>query len=357
MESSQMKRILIGLFFAAGLSAFGRIVDSSDPGFQVRGIRYSERTDSGLRFHRFREDILNRPRKELGVNPKKTRNATGGVLTFCTDSETLSIRFDILDVSWVGTAFGVYENGGLIREFFFPQKTAEVVLDVDSTQKGLSCFEVTLPTHADAVFRNVEICDDAELKPVPESARPVYVALGDSISHGVGQEGATHKTWPFLLSEKLNAELFNLAVGGGKVSVPIAEMLEDWSKIDLITVLVGYNDLHFDRKTPEAYRERYAELLDAIRAIHPETRIACITALYTERPESDKTGHSIQEFRDELIDLVRERQKADARLILIEGDQISSRANLRDGGVKDPVHLSVDGAAMLADELYKKLTE
>jgi len=178
--------------------------------------------------------------------------------------------------------------------------------------------------------------------------------LGDSISHGTGQDGYGHKTWPFLLSRKLEMELFNLAVGGGKIAVPVGEMLEDWEQIDLITILIGYNDLHFDGKTPEQYREKYNELLDTIRKNHPETKIVCITPLYTKKPISKKTGNTIDEFRAELTELVAERN--DPNLILVEGDKISSENNLRSDNPKDPVHLSIEGAALFADELFQILS-
>ncbi len=130
-------------------------------------------------------------------------------------------------------------------------------------------------------------------------------------------------------------------------------MPDNWrnSKAPCITILIGYNDLHFDGKTPEEYRARYSELLNVIRENHPQTEIYCITPLFTKKPISDKNGIAIQEFRDVLTALVQQRSTADKHLHLIDGAAISSEANLRQDRRSDPVHLGGKGAAMLAEEL------
>ncbi|VGO14517.1 hypothetical protein PDESU_03079 [Pontiella desulfatans] len=327
-------------------------VPATDPGIEVRGTKYAQPRNAGLRFQRHREDVLQLPRKELGINPDKARNGSGIVLAFQTDSDSIRANFRILSANYMGSAFGLFEDGKLAKEFKFNPKTSEAKLEFE--RRGSGCFEIALPSFANVEFLGLEL--DGQLKkPSPPNA-PVYVALGDSISHGVGQHGATHTTWPFLLSRKLNAELFNLAVGGGKVSVPIGNMLEDWKRIDYITILVGYNDLHFDQKTPEGFATQYGELLDAIRANHPDTPVYCISLLHTKKPTSEKTGHTANEFRTALSKLVGTRAQTDAHLHFVAGETITSAKNLQADNPKDPVHLGEEGAAMLADELYRIIT-
>lgn len=314
---------------------------------EVHGIRYVSESETGIRFARFREDILNLPRAELGLNPDKARNATGGIVAFTTDARKITARFKILSANYMGAGFGVFENGALIKEFKFGPKETEAVLEFESQNDGSSLFEIALPSFADVEFQGLE----NQTENLPTIGKKVYVALGDSISHGTGQDGYGHKTWPFLLSRKLNMELFNLAVGGAKISVPAGEMLKDWERIDLITILVGYNDLHSDGKTPEQYREKYNELLDAIRKNHPETKMVCVTPPYTRKPVSEKTAATIDSFRAELKSLVEERN--DPGLVLIEGDRITSEKNLRADNPNDPVHFGIEGAALFADDLFE----
>ena len=317
---------------------------------QVQGIKYMTKTEEGIRFSRFREDILAMPSRELGVNPAKARNTTGGIVVFSTDAKKITARFEILSANYMGAGFGVFENGKLINEFKFTPRQTEAALVFKSQSPGDSYFEIALPSFADVEFQALERDEDVASTIFQTLEKPVYVALGDSITHGVGQDGYGHKTWPFLLARKLDMELFNLAVGGGKISVPVGEMLEDWKRIDLITILVGYNGLHFNDKTPEIYKADYTRLLDAIRKNHPETRIACISLLYTKKPIAQKTGHTASEFRTALEELVAERN--DPNLILVKGEEISSGKNLQADKPQDPVHLGVEGAALLADELF-----
>jgi lysophospholipase L1-like esterase len=347
-----IKKICITLALCSSLAEAVQTVSPADFKIQTQGIRYVSETENGVRFQRHREDVLQLPKRELGLNPDTARNTSGGIITFKTDSREITARFKILSANYMGSGFGVFENGELIEEFKFNPKKTEALLKFHSTSDGASLFEIALPSFADVEFQGL----DHTTSIFTNIEKPVYVALGDSISHGVGQDGYGHKTWPFLLSRKLNMELFNLAVGGGKISVPTAQMLEDWEQIDLITILIGYNDLHFYGKTPEGYREKYAELLDAIRKNHPHTKVVCITPLYTKKPTS-KTGHTIEQFRSELSALVQERQANDLNLILIQGDTISSENNLRADNPKDPVHLGVEGAALLADAIAKQITE
>ncbi len=98
--------------------------------------------------------------------------------------------------------------------------------------------------------------------------------------------------------------------------------------------------------------KKYSELLNAIRANHPETPIYCITLLYTKKPTSEKTGFTADQFRETLAGLVKSRQASDPNLHLVKGDAITSAKNLRADNPKDPVHLGVEGAAMLADALF-----
>ncbi len=343
------------LVFLLSFNAMARQIAATDERIQVHGAKYVSRTESGLSVNRIREDVLSKNPKELGLNPQKARTTTGVILSFQTDSHKIGITFRALPGENRGSEFGVFENEALIREFKFPKTEKPVKLEIQSKDAGSSFFEIALPSWANAEFLSMNIDDNAHLDRLPVAEKKVYVALGDSISHGVGQGSATHKTWPFLLSRKLDAELYNLAVGGGKISIPVAAMLADWGKIDLITILIGYNDLHFDGKSPEEYGEKYNELLDVIRENHPETKIYCITPLYTKNPVSNKTGHSIQEFRETLIRLIKKKGSADKNLHLIEGNHITSEKNLRTDNPSDPVHLGTEGAAMLADELASRI--
>lgn len=339
------------LLLATPLASADQPIAPDNKDIQILGTKYVTMTSNGLQFQRHSDALLKMPNKESGINPAKAANTSGIVIAFKTDSSKVSAKFRILSSSYMGSSFAIFENGNLLTQLTPPKKEQEVALEFDSKSKATSLFEITLPSFSNVEFLGLDLDDGAQLDANPNLQNKTYVAIGDSISHGQGQKGATHTTWPFLLSRKLNMEVFNLAVGGGKVSVPIGAMLADWTQIDLITILCGYNDLHFDRKSPEDYAKRYNELLDAIRKNHPKTRIYCITPLFTKKDKSEKTGHTIEEFRKALAEVVRQRKTSDSNLHLIHGEHITSEKNLQEDRPQDPVHLGVEGASLFTEAL------
>ena len=355
-----MKGFLRVLLAAAFSGAVGCTTDSGAVPEKgevfVQGCKYPERTPEGLHPRRFREDVLKMPMSELGLNPKNATNTAGMALTFATPAKRFEAKFRILSINWMGARFGLYENGRFVKEFAFSRRDPrEVGLEIVSKDSGCSTFEIVLPSYADVIFEGFD--GAVPLKPVPAEVRDkkVYVALGDSISHGMGQHGASHATWPFLLARELDCEGYNLAVGGARVSVPVARMLEDWDRIDLITILVGYNDLHASKKSPEQFAADYDKLLAALRVNHPESAVYCITPLFTKKPLEKKTGHTIDEFRSAMADVVERRRKTDPKLFLVRGEDLTSVADLREDSPQDPVHLGLKGAAHFAKEMAKEI--
>lgn len=91
-----------------------------------------------------------------------------------------------------------------------------------------------------------------------------YLALGDSYTIGTGASDAS-KAWPSIVASRLGAELTNPAVNGFTTldliahELPLVERL----KPDLITVLIGVNDL-VQGRTPDAYRRSVATIYYAL---------------------------------------------------------------------------------------------
>lgn len=327
----------------------------------VLGSKYTEKVEGGLKFQRFESNIAKLPPKSIGFSWEKAQSTTGVRLRFQSDSSELKLKFKLAPESLNrGSQFGVFIDGKWQKSYDFKPKDGEdCSFGIQVAGKKMRHYEITLPSFSNPIFQGVSIDDGAILKADPmRKSSKVYVAFGDSITHGVGQGSATYQTYAYLLAKKLGYDYFNLAVGGGKISVPAAEQLKDWKKVDLITVLIGYNDWCFEGKSPETYRAKYKDFLQEIRKNHPQTEIYCISLLYTKNKKAKKTDFTPAEFRSSLESLVKELQQAgDKNLHCIEGDKITSEKNLQADKPQDPVHLGIDGASLLADELFKAINQ
>ena len=320
-----------------------------------KGTQYVTASKDRVSFSRFSPELMEMTTKDLGFQTKKALTTSGVRLLFSTDSSTITCDFTTsAKEENRGADFAIFANEKMIKEFTFQKpKTAKMQLTFKAPKTGFNNYEITLPSWANASFTGLGINDSSTLKPYTYD-KPIYVAVGDSISHGVGQRSATHLTWPFKLSRQMNADLYNVAVGGGKISLPVAQQLSTWDKIDIMTILIGYNDWCFNGKTPEQFKLDYKAFLDTIRTKHPSTKIFCISPLYTRTTESKKTKQPIQPIRQVVYDLVAQRQAAgDKNIFLIKGETLTSEANLREDQKSDPVHLGIKGADMLAKELQQ----
>lgn len=218
-------------------------------------------------------------------------------------------------------------------------------------------YEVVLPSYANFSLTKLELDEKNKLINYKPVKKRVYIGFGDSITHGRGQDGASYLTYPYKLAQKLNMDLYNLGIGGAKVSVPVAQMVQDLPKADVITILIGYNDLTGASRSAEQYEKDYREFLSTIRKNQPEAKIFCIGLLYTKKPENEKTHFTPDDFRNVIRKIATEYQITDKNLYFIAGDKITSSDNLQPGIKTDAVHLTVRGASLFADALYKQMAK
>jgi lysophospholipase L1-like esterase len=327
----------------------GQKILPTDKNLTLTGAHYSFIKDGLLIPQRHSSAILKMSKGLLGFDPIKAQTTTGVVLKFKTDSKNIRLSFKALTGENRGSEFAIYENGKIILEKKFNKKTLEMHLEIARKNPQISEFSVVFPSWSKVAFSGMEIDPTAQLLPV--ESKKVYVAFGDSISHGTGQGSASYKTWPFILSQKLNLDLYSLAVGGGKVSIPAAGLLKDFPQVDIITLLIGYNDLN-SGISPDDFAKKYKEFLSICSQAQPTSKIYCISPLFSKTLKSKKSEHTLEQFRQAVINTVTNFQSLNKNIILIKGDSISSEKNLREDS-KDPVHLGISGAKMLADELSK----
>lgn len=109
------------------------------------------------------------------------------------------------------------------------------------------------------------------INPVNSEKSLTYTAIGDSLTAGVGVENYA-QSYPYVLAQKLSAVTGNLTLKdfsypGAKTSNIINDLLIPAiaSKPDVITILIGTNDIH-GRVSSEVFEENYIKILEQIQS-------------------------------------------------------------------------------------------
>ncbi|MBI2086531.1 SGNH/GDSL hydrolase family protein [Candidatus Daviesbacteria bacterium] len=114
-----------------------------------------------------------------------------------------------------------------------------------------------------------------------------YTALGDSLTAGVGVSNY-EQSYPYLLSRRLsltqNVELFNFAQSGATsldvLTYQIPQALS--AKPDLITILIGINDIHNLKSTKE-FESNYMKIITALKTTKAKIYLLSIPYLGSEK--------------------------------------------------------------------------
>ncbi len=334
-------------------------IAANHPLIRVTGTNYSHMEGNARVFPRHSRELLAMSKGKSKFSPKKAQTNTGVSLSFKTSSPRVKLNFRVLEGDNRGPVFGVFQNKQFVKAARFGRKDGpELKFELENTKPGEAVlYEISLPNWSNVAFQSLELDRGFALTEMESETKPVYVAYGNSITHGTGQQ-ATFQTYPFLVSREMNWELYNLAVGGGKTSVPMAQMIrDDFNHIDYMTILIGYNDYNGEGISTQEYGKRLNAFLKTIREKHKETKIFCITPTYTKTLRSKKSGVAISEFREMMKQIVEAFQKkGDEQLFVIRGEGLSKAEDL-----KDAVHFNVKGAKsfgeLLSKELKKKTTK
>ncbi|MCF6176361.1 MAG: SGNH/GDSL hydrolase family protein [Victivallaceae bacterium] len=321
----------------------------------IRGCKYVKRSPTEIIPYRFSDRVLQLKRSQLNFNPVYAKWTSGNYMLFSTSAKNISVKMNLMPFKHKASVpFRVYRDGVFLKDFYFVKSNEvnPIAIKLSSSDNKQHRYRIDFPTTTTLAVTGLKIDKDTELHKIKLSDKPVYIAMGDSITHGsVGLDSLTAKTYPVLLADKLGYNLYNLGIGGSKVSVPVGEMLKDWKKVGLITLLIGYNDFSWGGVNINDYRTSYVKLIEAIRKNHPSVPLFCITLTYTSTKKSSKTGITPDEYRQVVYDIVKSFQKrGDTKIFLLYGEELTDKTCLHDS-----VHLSVKGNKIFADKLYAKI--
>jgi lysophospholipase L1-like esterase len=322
-----------------------------------KGCNYVTRGPSGITPCRFSDQILKLKGRLLSFNPNTAKWTSGIQMFFSTSAKNINLKMTLLPFRRKAPViFRVYRDDRVLQDFRFRKLKKEnpIEIKLNSADNKLHRYRIDFPTNAALTVTGLEIDKGAKLHEMKLPAKPVYIALGDSVTHGsAGLDGLSAGAYPTQLAELLGYDLYNLGVGGSRVSVAAGSMLKDWKKIDLITLLIGYNDLSWCGVKIKNYRANYIKLIETIRKNHPSVPLFCITLTHTRLKKSPKTGITPDEYRQVVIEIIKSfQQRGDDKIFLVYGENLTDDSCLR-----DPVHFNPKGNKQFAKGLYNEISK
>ena len=214
-----------------------------------------------------------------------------------------------------------------------------------------------MPSFAQIKFLGLEIDQTSDLQNLGIDTRPVYVAIGNSITHGMGQTNlSTHLTYPWLVADSLNFHLYNWGIGGSKIHESIFNNFAV-SEItpDVVSILWGYNDINCTNNcNTDDYiinntMKYYKNLMTNLAATFPNATIIGILPTYSNTSAKSNV-RSLDYLRTEQQKIISDLQKTYNNIHFFNGNDITNEASLN-----DDVHLNDLGAVQVANELIKEL--
>lgn len=305
---------------------------------RYNGTLYSLVTETEAELHRYSEDYFIHG-MDGTINLPKARTQAGISVSFKTNSPLVRLIFAELENSSIRKRrFTVFKDGVMAYDY-----VSDSIFTIANPAKDTAEWEVYLPYFSGVKFLGLELSGGYTLYDLPVEDKPLYMAIGNSITHGVGQSG-TIDTYPYRVADSLGFRHINLATGGSRISI---ETLRNFSDVSprLISILWGYNDVNQEKPLLEVMPV-YESLVDSLCSKYPQADVYCILQTFTTtvlgRSNEDNRIDSLRSWTHSSVENL---QNTHTNLYLIDGlDYVTSEADL-----KDRVHLNVQGARKLAD--------
>lgn len=209
------------------------------------------------------------------------------------------------------------------------------------------------------------------------TSRPVWVCLGDSVTHGVGRSGVSgEETYPRRLERSLSGSLgapwvLNGGVGGENTRQAIARLpslLKPLVRVDRIVIMYGLNDAALidggprDRTEPRVPVNEYAENLRAL--VREARRQGAAPVLCTPNPMTRAypyanrgqyaTNKDINFKLREYVAACR-RVAGDEKVPLVDVFSLFEKRKGWEALLPDGIHPNAEGLAIAAEAVQKSV--
>lgn len=217
----------------------------------------------------------------------------------------------------------------------------------------MAFWKITLPTFSTIEFINLELLTGYTVEPIADLNKPVYIAIGNSITHGQGISiNSTALSYPFLVADSLNYELYNWAIGGSKVYDGILDNLSTDISPDLVSILWGYNDVHYstgDDFLANSTFVNYEIIITTFAHDYPDACIMAILPTTTTNPINTSV-RTIDSLKSGQLQIIQNLQKTYSNISFMHGTDYTDVSSLNDA-----VHLNQNGNQRLANGILAEL--
>ncbi len=231
--------------------------------------------NGGFEFRRFTKEQTNayiKYRDEM--YGKKTLTNSGIRLAFTTDSTNFSLTYGHYTEPSIGFAWiEVFVDGKAVGKFPV-DLNAKGRVDLTELGDGVKNIEIYLPWQKNVTVSDITLDDGAILKPLRRSR--IMMAFGDSITNGYFAQ-LTSRTYAAQLAARLDADLYNKAIGGDRFFPELLDVEEPVTP-HIITVAYGTNDWIVHSR--ETLTKRSRDFMVALSRKFPSARIFAISPIW-----------------------------------------------------------------------------
>lgn len=334
-------------------------VEANNPKFAFNGVLETEYTDGKLSMYRFKKSYIDDAAVATYYKAAPASATSGVIIKFNTASPQIKLYFD---KDWPDDEFDmpkatydVFKNGELVSSHLFEgAETMEFTLTNPSAE--LTEWQIAMPTLEKFRFLGMDIVDGYTLETVAEDDRPLLVSIGDSQTQGVGvYESTTILGYPYLVADALDYQLHNLGISGSATYSGVIENIEGHLDPRIITVMWGYNDVHYfgDWWFQNRTFVQYEQLMTDLATKFPDACIMAILPNFSLSPEVVTPGvRSRTILRANQTEIVERLQLSYPNLYLMNGLDYTDAA----GVSFDEVHINQAGNQSLANGILSELS-
>lgn len=296
-----------------------------------------EEKDGFYMTERFNEKLLKFYAEDKEIFIPRIHGSAGITMEFCTSCESFSFDYQIGHYVRDFFTLDIYEDDVFCATYHLNVEKLNGTIGYKKKKAGESKITVYLPFPAHVDIGNIKL---DEYKPVCKKGLKKYLALGDSISQGMGAELAS-MSYPTAFARDMNYNYRNNGVGGYYFNAGSID--EDCTfNPDVITVKYGTNDAGKEY-TDEQFDEVISSFYKKLNATYPNADVYVITPVWRAK---DMTEDRI--YKLALINSIIKKECEKYGFALIDG--LKTAPNI-DEAFPDGIHPNMLGCGEIVKHL------